>query len=138
MISLLKFDLLKFKCFVFWRTHSLTSKCNNWQSQFLLSGAPGDGQWIVPITLCCCSYDTHKSFLLQTKSETHDVKELLGACQVVSGSSWIKVNVDQTGFYRVKYDEELRARLGYAIEKKYLTETDRYGNLDDYLLLIDK
>ncbi|KAI9393365.1 hypothetical protein POPTR_006G224500v4 [Populus trichocarpa] len=105
------------------------------QSQFLSSGAPGDGQWIVPITLCCCSYDAHKSFLLQTKSETQDVKELLGSCQAGSGSSWIKVNVEQTGFYRVKYDEELRARLGCAIEKKNLTETDRFGILDDSFAL---
>lgn len=67
---------------------------------------------------------------MQTKSETQDVKELLGSRQVGSGSSWIKVNVEQTGFYRVKYDEELRARLGCAIEKKNLTETDRFGNLD--------
>ena len=41
---------------------------------------------------------------------------------------WIKLNVDQTGFYRVKYDEDLAARLIYAIENKYLSATDRFGN----------
>lgn len=94
------------------------------QSQFLSSGSSGNGQWIVPITLCSGSYDVQKSFLLQTTSETHEIKEVLGS----PTSSWIKLNVDQTGFYRVKYDEELAARLRSAVENKQLSETDRFGN----------
>ncbi|KAG8375703.1 hypothetical protein BUALT_Bualt10G0128100 [Buddleja alternifolia] len=101
------------------------------QSRFLLSGSHGEGQWIVPITLCCGSYDARKSFLLQTKNETVDVKEFLGN----SGHSWIKVNVDQTGFFRVKYDEDLSARLRDAIEKKCLSTSDKYGILEDYYSL---
>ncbi|KAJ4823485.1 AP-1 complex subunit mu-1-like [Turnera subulata] len=96
------------------------------QTQFLSSGSQGDGQWIVPITMCSGSYDARKSFLLKTKSESVDVG---------TGNAWIKVNVDQTGFYRVKYDEELTARLRYAIEKKSLTEMDRFGILDDSFAL---
>lgn len=42
-------------------------------------------------------------------------------------SSWIKINVDQTGFYRVKYDDTLAAKLRLAIESKLLSPTDRYG-----------
>ncbi|KDP34065.1 hypothetical protein JCGZ_07636 [Jatropha curcas] len=102
------------------------------QVQFLSSASHGDGQWIVPITLCCGSYDACKNFLLQTKSETLDAKES-GLVEI--NSSWVKINVNQTGFYRVKYDEELAARLRYAIEKKYLTETDRFGILDDTFAL---
>ncbi|CAI9784920.1 unnamed protein product [Fraxinus pennsylvanica] len=65
------------------------------QTQFLLSASRGDGQWIVPVTLCCCSYDARKSFLLQTVSGSLDLKEF--SCASVSNvSSWIKVNVDQT------------------------------------------
>ncbi|CDP08301.1 unnamed protein product [Coffea canephora] len=100
------------------------------QSHFLLSGSPGDGQWVVPVTLCCGSYDSRKSFLLQAKSEAHDIKELLGA-SVSKSSSWVKINLDQAGFYRVKYDDDLSARLRHAIEKKYLSTMDRYGILDD-------
>ncbi|CAI9093745.1 OLC1v1029306C1 [Oldenlandia corymbosa var. corymbosa] len=100
------------------------------QSHFLLSGSPGDGQWIVPVTLCCGTYDARKSFLLQAKSETHDIKDLLGASTSKS-NSWVKINLDQTGFYRVKYDEDLSVRLRYAIEKNYLSTMDRYGILDD-------
>lgn len=100
------------------------------QTQFLLSGSHGDGQWIVPLTLCCGSYEARKSFLMQEKSESLDVKDLLGSSSS-KGNPWIKVNVDQTGFYRVKYDDELSARLRYAIESKCLSTNDKYGILDD-------
>lgn len=97
----------------------------------MLSGSQGDGQWIVPITLCCGSYATRQNHLFQTKSESLDVKEVLG-CSISQSKndkdSWIKLNVDQSGFYRVKYDDDLSARLRYAIEKKCLSATDRYGN----------
>ncbi|XP_068324437.1 aminopeptidase M1-like [Pyrus communis] len=114
------------------------------QTQFYSSGSQGDGQWIVPITLSCGSYDVHKNFLLQAKSETLDIKEFLGCSVGKAGCggnkdnaicSWIKVNVDQTGFYRVKYEDELAVALKNAIEKKQLSETDRFGILDDSFAL---
>lgn len=96
------------------------------QRQFLLSGSPGDGQWVVPITLCCGSYEAKKSFLLDKRSETIDQP---------SSSSWIKINIDRAGFYRVKYDDHLSAKLRYAIETKQLSAMDRYGILDDSFAL---
>uniref|UniRef100_A0A7N2R7C8 Aminopeptidase n=1 Tax=Quercus lobata TaxID=97700 RepID=A0A7N2R7C8_QUELO len=104
------------------------------QSRFLASGSHGDGQWIVPITLCCGSYDARKNFLLQTNSETLDMKELMSGESNLA-SAWVKLNVDQTGFYRVEYDEDLEARLRNAIENKYLSATDRLGILDDSFAL---
>ena len=95
----------------------------------MASGSHGDGQWIVPITLCCGSYDVQKNFLLQTKSETLDMKELLSDENNLA-STWVKLNVDQTGFYRVKYDEDLAAKLRCVIENKYLSATDRFGIFD--------
>ncbi|KAG5541207.1 hypothetical protein RHGRI_021155 [Rhododendron griersonianum] len=105
------------------------------QSQFLLSGSHGDGQWIVPMTLCCGSYDVRKNFLLQGTYESLDTKEFL-LCSHSKGrlaetGTWVKLNVYQTGFYRVKYDDELASRLRYAIETQCLSATDRFGILDD-------
>lgn len=100
------------------------------QSQFLQSGSSGKGQWIVPITLCCGSYEAQKNFLLRIKSETLDVAELLGSSDGTGNhKKWIKLNVDQTGFYRVKYDDDLQARLRYAIEASFLSATDRFGKM---------
>lgn len=109
------------------------------QSRFLSSGSQGDGQWVVPVTLCCGSYDNRKSFLLEAKSETLDTNKFLGCSISGDGNSgtcpWIKLNVDQAGFYRVKYDDQLATRLRYAIEKNYLSATDRFGILDDSFAL---
>ncbi|KAJ8442827.1 LOW QUALITY PROTEIN: hypothetical protein Cgig2_016293 [Carnegiea gigantea] len=91
------------------------------QSNFLLSGNPVDSLWIVPITFCCGSYDARRTFLMRSKSEAVDVKE----------NAWLKVNVDQTGFYRVKYDENLTVQLRSAIERNLLSPIDRLGALDD-------
>jgi puromycin-sensitive aminopeptidase len=93
------------------------------QTQFLSSGATGNGQWIVPVTLCCGSYDVQKKFLMEDVHSKVDLTDLSG--------SWIKLNANQTGFYRVNYDEELASGLKLAIESKQLTASDRYGVLDD-------
>ncbi|XP_010937267.1 aminopeptidase M1-B [Elaeis guineensis] len=112
------------------------------QSQFLTDGSSGNGRWIVPLTLCCGSYNTQKKFLLKTKFEKLDITDLIGSANGkanLSGKSsqgnserfWIKFNIDQTGFYRVKYDNELAAGLRYAIEANKLSATDRIGILED-------
>ncbi|XP_022715192.1 aminopeptidase M1-like isoform X2 [Durio zibethinus] len=106
------------------------------QSQFLSSGFHGDGHWIVPITLCLGSYDRSKSFLLESKIENLDTSELFPSSDgknedEYGEASWIKVNVEQSGFYRVKYEDKLGARLRKAIEKDRLSAADKYGILDD-------
>ncbi|KAF3450566.1 hypothetical protein FNV43_RR06655 [Rhamnella rubrinervis] len=117
------------------------------QSQFQTSGKNGDGQWIVPITLCVGSYDKQKNFLLETKLGKVDISDLL--CSNASNSNsldekrkeniaeqlWIKVNIEQNGFYRVTYDDELDFRLRKAVENNLLSATDKFGILDDAFAL---
>ncbi|XP_065045657.1 aminopeptidase M1-B-like [Musa acuminata AAA Group] len=116
------------------------------QSQFLSDGTLGDGQWIVPLTLCFGSYDVQKKLLLKTKVDKLDIMELLGlqegkpglseeSSQENAAHNWIKFNVNQTGFYRVHYDNELAARLKFAIDANQLTGTDRLGILEDSFAL---
>ncbi|XP_062097256.1 aminopeptidase M1-like isoform X2 [Humulus lupulus] len=102
------------------------------QSRFLYSGSHGEGRWIVPITLCCSSYDNQINFLLESKTGALDMNDF-GLAEAATG--WIKLNVNQTGFFRVKYDEGLAVRLRHAIENKYLTAPDRFGILDDTFAL---
>ncbi|KAF7084371.1 hypothetical protein CFC21_088013 [Triticum aestivum] len=99
------------------------------QTQFLSSGSEGVGQWVVPITLCCCSYSVQQKFLFRGKQEDFNLSGLV-ECQK-KDDFWIKLNVDQTGFYRVSYDEELASRLRHAVETNILSAADRYGVLDD-------
>lgn len=95
---------------------------------------------MVPITICFGSYDAQKKFLLKTKIEKLDKLDFSDASDIShtlveqggqrkGGQSWIKVNIEQTGFYRVQYDDQLTAGLRYAIEAKQLSETDRFGSI---------
>ena len=40
---------------------------------------------------------------------------------------WVKVNTDQSGFYRVKYEDKLAAQLRKAVESNYLSAIDKFG-----------
>lgn len=49
----------------------------------------------------------------------------------------IKVNVGQTGFYRVKYDDKLAAQLRKKMKENCLSEADKFGILDDTYALCE-
>ncbi|KAK3121643.1 hypothetical protein QOZ80_8BG0657850 [Eleusine coracana subsp. coracana] len=104
------------------------------QAQFLSDGSSGPGMWIVPITICCGSYDVQKKFLLKDKTDKMHIKEFT-ASQSADGEKgpnfWIKLNIDQTGFYRVKYDDELAAGLENAIKSQKLSLMDKIGIVED-------
>ncbi|GMY34655.1 aminopeptidase M1-like isoform X1 [Fagus crenata] len=119
------------------------------QSQFLSSGLCGDGLWIVPITLSIGSYNKCKNFLLETKSRKLDVSELVHSLhqnlitfnekneEKCDEHLWVKVNIEQSGFYRVNYEDKLAARLRKAIESNCLSATDKFGVLDDTYALCE-
>jgi len=104
------------------------------QAQFLSDGSSGPGMWIVPVTACCGSYDAQKKFLLKDKMDKINIKEFSDS-QSADGEKnqiiWIKLNIDQTGFYRVKYDDELAAGLVNAIKAKKLSLMDKIGIVED-------
>ncbi|RVX16959.1 Aminopeptidase M1 [Vitis vinifera] len=94
------------------------------QSQFLSSGSFGQVR-TVDISELLYSSDSNLS-----SSKGNDQ----GKCKE---HSWVKVNVEQTGFYRVKYDDKLAAQLRNAIEENCLSETDKFGVLDDTFALCE-
>ncbi|KAL6599309.1 hypothetical protein ACP70R_045803 [Stipagrostis hirtigluma subsp. patula] len=107
------------------------------QAQFLLDGSSARGMWIVPITSVCGSYDTQKKSLLTKKFDKLDVKDISSRCgsREKGGNFWIKLNINQTGFYRVKYDEQLAAALQNALQAKKLSLMDKIGIVEDSLAL---
>ncbi|XP_076884989.1 aminopeptidase M1-like [Bidens hawaiensis] len=110
------------------------------QTRFTSLGLQGEGQWIVPITLAVGSYDNRKQFLLETKVGKLDISEFDQSndkSQEVTEKPWVKVNVGYTGFYRVKYDGALAARLTKAIKDKCLSPEDKFGILDDMYALCE-
>lgn len=95
--------------------------------------------WIVPVTSCCGSYDAQKKFLLKDKTDKINIEEF-AASQSADGEKnqniWVKLNIDQTGFYRVKYDDELAAGLVNAIKAKKLSLMDKIGKDKKNLALL--
>ncbi|KAK0596001.1 hypothetical protein LWI29_011907 [Acer saccharum] len=96
------------------------------QSQFLSSGLHDDGEWIVPITLALGSYDKRKNFLLESKFGTVEISEFFPSS---AETLWIKVNVEQSGFYGVMYEDRLAAQLRKAVENNCLLATDKFESL---------
>ncbi|CAI9753742.1 unnamed protein product [Fraxinus pennsylvanica] len=119
------------------------------QNQMISSGLHSDSQWIVPMTLSLGSYNNQKKFLLRTKKGQLDVVEFFHSSDISSSRHkqhneenfdnnwWIKINVHQAGFYRVKYDDNLMARLKKAIQCNYLSAADEFGILDDAFSLCE-
>ncbi|XP_042437231.1 aminopeptidase M1-A-like [Zingiber officinale] len=103
------------------------------QSHFLLDGSSSDSQWIIPITLSQGSYDSPKTFLLDSKSSKLNLTDQ--GNQENSQTTWIKLNMNQVGLYKVQYDDELTTRLRNAIQANQLSAMDKYGLLDDYFSL---
>jgi puromycin-sensitive aminopeptidase len=96
------------------------------QAQFLLDGSSGPGMWIVPITSGCGAYDTQKKFLLKLKRDKLVIASQCGE-RKKGGNFWTKLNINGTGFYRVKYDDELAAALQNALETKNVSLMDKIG-----------
>lgn len=109
------------------------STCEFEQTQFLSSALDSDAQWIIPVTLCVSSYESQKKFLLEAKHGQLDI----GNSENVDKDWWIKINVHQAGFYRVKYDENLEAQLRKAILSNCLSASDEFGILDDTFALCE-
>lgn len=84
----------------------------------------GDGKWILPITFSLGSYERHRTFLLETKSREVNISEHVDSSdnglknqQKCDEQLWVKVNIKQSGFYSINYEDKLTPRLRKAIEQ---------------------
>ncbi len=55
-----------------------------------------------------------------------------GEAKISRNGHFLKINVNQTGFYRTRYDHELLNSLCDAVHKKVLPVYDRWGLLNDF------
>ena len=112
---------------------------------------------MLPLTYCVGSYSRRLSELVRQKASVLSVRKVSSEDKKVEvlssgvyevkraeepmrngdkgwssefldlSKDWVKLNVGQTGFYRVKYDVELASRLRSAISAGSLEATDRFG-----------
>jgi tricorn protease interacting factor F2/3 len=91
------------------------------QEQFFLGDGKSNDPWPIPLTV-------------RRKTETESIL-FEGEGLDIDGTDFLKLNTDQTGFYRVLYDEETFKNL--LSRKQELSNLDRWGMINDlYAFLI--
>jgi len=88
------------------------------QKRFLLEPKPDSTQWFIPISIKD-GENTQK--LLFDKHEMKVEQEFNDP----------KLNVDQTGFYRVKYSKDLLEKMRHLVASKKIGKIDRFGIEND-------
>jgi tricorn protease interacting factor F2/3 len=91
-----------------------------------------DRSWLIPIKILLV--------LKGGKTETIStlLKEKTTSITIPDGVTAFKVNTQQTGFYRVKYDKETLNRLGQLVKQKRLSEVDSFGLENDFYALVQR
>ena len=118
-------------------TNDNSSSINLLQTRFLYehiegkSGHEDETSWYVPIKISSSENNNAATVLMESRNlniplDTHPNSEI----------SWLKLNPDQTGFYRTKYSESNLINLKNAISKNLLSPRDRLGLQGDYYALV--
>ncbi len=102
------------------------------QQRFTYLPHPTEQTWIVPVTLQCWTVSGDRRELSILMEDTHLRVDLPD--DVIA----YKLNTDQTGFYRVHYDDDSLnlAALGGRIKDRSLAHTDRWGLQNDLFALV--
>ena len=104
------------------------------QQRFLYTGVKEDPTlWQVPLRVSSSGTSEVDTLLLSVREGGLRLERALPPG---NGSTWVKVNASQTGFYRVRYDEEEWARFIPAIESLELPAADRLGLQSDAFALV--
>ena len=101
------------------------------QQRFLYSGPNQDTTlWQIPVRASVQGVAEPVSMVMSDREDTLEAQPPQGV-----SNSWVKVNSQQTGFYRVQYKQEDLARLIPAVESLELPAADRLGlQADAYAL----
>ena len=83
--------------------------------------------WHLPLTATTGASSSPASTLMQGRNGRMRLE--LGS--EAADQPWVKVNPEQTGFYRVSYSDEDWSRLRTAVQRQELSATDRLGLQND-------
>ncbi|HSD05194.1 MAG TPA: M1 family metallopeptidase [Nitrosopumilaceae archaeon] len=86
-------------------------------------GKSQKGTWVIPVSVK--TQDRLVSKLMTKKSDTLSLGD----------PEWIKINHEQKGLYRVKYDDDMLQKLQRLVEEKALDNADRWGIQHDLFSL---
>ena len=111
------------------RTLSLTQE--KYSSDGKLLDSEKDTLWMIPLTVTS-ETSPDKPFKTWVMSSKSCEETLTG----VPSSSWIKLNHDSVGVYRVQYSPEMMKKLLPAIESKVIPPLDRLNIQDDLFALV--
>jgi len=95
------------------------------QKRFLLENKPDKTKWLIPV-LGKIGEEKIISELMKEKAKT---------IKTGQGLEWLKINLNQTGFYRVKYTKEVLEKLKFVVLNKKLGNLDRFGIQNDLFFL---
>ncbi|MHA1332090.1 MAG: M1 family metallopeptidase, partial [Candidatus Hodarchaeales archaeon] len=95
------------------------------QKRFTFLPHDNNQVWMIPLTIACYSGTGEPTIIHEImEEETLEVS-------IPKDTKVFKVNYEQAGFYRVKYDKEELEKLGELISKKQLSVKDRFGLIND-------
>ncbi len=103
------------------------------QKRFTLLGKKYQQSWLVPLT-----YQAGGQLGGEQKTVLEQKKVLLKepSMSLPEQSDFIKLNVNENGFYRVRYPPEVLNRIGQAIKEKRLSALDAAGIEDNLYALV--
>lgn len=94
------------------------------QRRFLEAGGPSKGLWMIPLSVKMRERFVRK--LMTKKSDGFSLDK---------PGDWFKVNFEENGFYRVKYDRRALEMLTDLVESGKLGHLDRWGLANDMFAL---
>jgi len=100
------------------------------QHRFTFLPNESDQTWIIPVTIMLF-YNNGESKTIGTLFKDKSTKVSISEDVVA-----FKVNIEQTGFYRVKYEKKELEKLSKLVLNKKLSSLDRFGLQNDLYALV--
>ena len=95
-----------------------------------LDGGKYEEEWIIPLTVLTIDDQGRKKVI------KHILSTRSGKLELSDDVEAFKLNHDQTGFFRVKYESSALEKLGKLINDKSIEGLDRYGIQEDLFALV--